>query len=69
MKLKETAEYLKSKKMSRTTKNNSPPEGSIYEQFAYLPKLVVYTNSSDMNPLSEIQHRRNKCNHKYNIMG
>ena len=50
MKLEETAKYLKRvKNMNRTTKNNSRPEGSICEQSAYLPKLVVYTNSSDMN--------------------
>lgn len=54
--------------MSRITKNNGYPEGGICEQFGYLPKLVVCTNNSDMNELSEIQHRRNKCNHKYNIM-
>ncbi|BAI80370.1 hypothetical protein DEFDS_0896 [Deferribacter desulfuricans SSM1] len=35
-------------------KNNIRLEGCICEQFAYLPKLVVYPNSSDMNELSAI---------------
>ena len=35
-------------------RNNSRPEGCICEQFAYLPKLVVYPNSSDMNELYDI---------------
>jgi len=55
MKLEETAKYLKRvKNMNRITKDNSRPEGGICEQFTHLPKLVAYTNSSDMNELSEI---------------
>jgi hypothetical protein len=38
------------------TKNkNSHPEGCICEQFAHLPYLGVYPNTSDMNELSEIR--------------
>jgi len=33
------------------TKINGRPEGSICEQFAYLPNSDVYPNSSDMNEL------------------
>jgi len=40
--------------MNRITKNNGP-EGGICEQFQYLPKLVVYTNSSDLNELYAVQ--------------
>ena len=37
------------------TKNkNSHPEGFICEQFAYLPYLEVYPNTSDMNELGDI---------------
>ena len=36
------------------TKNNHPPAGCICEQFGYLPKFVVYTNSSGVNLLGEI---------------
>ena len=36
----------------RKIKNH--PERGICEQFAYLPKLAVYPNSSDINELSEI---------------
>jgi len=36
------------------TKNNGRPEGCICEQFVYLIKLAVYSNSSDINELSEI---------------
>jgi hypothetical protein len=35
---------------------NGLPEGRICEQFAYLPDLAAYPNSSDMNKLDE------KCN-------
>lgn len=38
--------------MSKTTKNNSRPEGCICEQFVYLLDLAVYPNSSYMNELS-----------------
>ena len=41
-------------------KNNVRPEGCICEQFAYLPKFVVYTNNSDMNELSAIGRKRRK---------
>jgi len=30
------------------------PEGCIYKQFAYLPKLVAYPNISGINKLSEM---------------
>ena len=40
--------------MSGTTKINCHPERDICEQFGCLPKLVVYTNSLDVNELSEI---------------
>lgn len=40
--------------MTKETKNNDHPEVCICEQFAYLPKLVVYTNSSYMNELGDI---------------
>ena len=36
------------------TKNNYRPERGICEQFGYLPKFVVYTNSSGVNLLGEI---------------
>jgi len=35
------------------TKNNGRPEGCICEQFVYLIKLAVYSNSSDMNELGD----------------
>ena len=35
-------------------RNNSRPEESICEQFAYLQKLVVYPNGLDMNELGDI---------------
>ena len=37
--------------MIKETKNNGHPEEGIHELFAYLPKLGVYRNSSDMNEL------------------
>jgi hypothetical protein len=40
--------------MIRETIDNGHPEGGICEQFAYLPNLVAYPNTSDMNELSEI---------------
>jgi len=40
--------------MNRATKINDRPEGGICEQFGYLPKFVVYTNSSGVNLLGEI---------------
>ncbi len=40
--------------MSRATKNNCRPEGSICEPLAYLPKLVGIYDSSDMSELSDI---------------
>jgi len=36
----------------RKIKNH--PKGGICELFAYLPKLAVYPNSSDINELSEM---------------
>ncbi len=40
--------------MTRETKNNSHPEGGIYEQFAYTLKLSAYQKISDMKEISEI---------------
>jgi len=40
--------------MIKEQKNNSRPEGCIYEQFAYLSNLAVYSNSSDITELAEI---------------
>jgi len=37
-------------------KNNSRPEGSIYERFAYTPHLGGYPNCSDMNELCAIRY-------------
>lgn len=37
--------------MIERTKMYSRPEGCICEQFAYLPNMVVYPTSSDMNEL------------------
>jgi len=42
--------------MNKETKNNGHPEGCIYEQFAYPPDLVVYTNSADMNMNKETKN-------------
>ena len=39
--------------MTQETKNNGQPEGGIYELFAYLLKLGVYRNSSDINELGK----------------
>ena len=47
--------------MTKEIRNNGRPEGGIYEQFGYLPKLVVYLNSSDIDKLSEIAPA---CNQK-----
>jgi len=44
--------------MGRTTKINDRPEGSICEQFGYLPNSGVYLNSSGMNELYAIGFRR-----------
>jgi len=33
---------------------NSHPEGSIREQFVYLPYFEVYVNTSDMDELDEM---------------
>jgi len=40
--------------MSERTKNNSRPEGGIYELFAYTTYFGAYPNSSDMNELYAI---------------
>ena len=41
------------------TKNkNGHSEGFICEQFAYLPYLGVYANTSDMDELSAIANRK-----------
>ncbi len=45
--------------MTKETKNNGHPEGSIYELFVYTPKLSAYPNISDIYELSEIA-RTNK---------
>jgi len=37
--------------MIKKQKNNSRPEGCIYERFAYFLNFAVYTNSSDMNEI------------------
>ena len=42
--------------MSERTKNTGHPKGCIHEQFAYLPNLMAYPNSSDMNELGESEH-------------
>ena len=40
--------------MNKRTKENSHPEGCIYEHFAYLSHSAAYPNSADMNELSAI---------------
>jgi len=35
-------------------RNNSRPDGGIYEQFVYLLHLGIYSNCSYMNDLNEI---------------
>ncbi len=59
----ENAKYLKTgesqgKALIMKIGFNSCLEGSIYEQFAYLPNLVIYPNSAGMNELSEIALER-----------
>jgi len=55
MNLEETVKILKlSEDMSKTTKNNGRPEGSIYEQFGYTPYSDVYPNISGVSELYEI---------------
>ena len=55
MNLEEAAKILKlGKDMSKTTKNNGRPEGSIYEQLGYTPNSDEYPNISGVSELYEI---------------